>query len=232
MRFRNYSLEKTILILSLLFVINLGLNDELGLYIHPRYTVFTVTFSVIGLVAMVFARRGKRHSGEHGSRVQLLAVSFVLLGAFILPSRTLTSATISQRKIDSGSLTSSVSSGATSPLFSGSSKSLKLFDWARLIQINKEESYYVNKPAVVRGFIYDADLGEDVVWLANFVVTCCAVDAQPVGVPVQINDWQVHYDEDQWLQIEGEFVQNNSTVIELKPSSIVEIERPKNPYEG
>jgi uncharacterized repeat protein (TIGR03943 family) len=118
-------------------------------------------------------------------------------------------------------------------LFAQSSKGLGLADWSRLLVANPEPDYYSTKQVEVSGFVYDAGLGNDTVWLARFVVTCCAVDAQPVGVPLLLPQWQTEYKEDQWLAVKGTF-QLRSTLkgeqLVLVPDEIETIKEPDNPY--
>ena len=106
-------------------------------------------------------------------------------------------------------------------------------DWSRLLATNQDPNYYANRPAVISGFVYDSGLGTDTVWLARFVVTCCAVDAQPVGVPVRIANWADQYDEDDWLEVEGTFTLLETATgqeIVLQPESVTQIDIPEDPY--
>ena len=91
-------------LLSLVVVVAtlwLALSGQLGLYIHPRYFVFTVAMAVIGLVLVGagFARR-RGFEVERTGRVatMLTGVGVVLLvimgvAMVVVPPTTLTSAT-------------------------------------------------------------------------------------------------------------------------------------------
>ena len=67
-----------------------------------------------------------------------------------------------------------------------------------------------------------------------FFVTCCVVDAQPIGVPVYVPDWRHRYSPNSWLEITGEFIENPDTNslhnIVLKPSRIQSVAPPREPY--
>lgn len=232
MRFKMQSL---ILLAFASYITYLGLTEQLNLYIHPRYIDFTKILTLVGLVLTVIAIQFEKGEGHRHSpnMLTLFPMLLVLVLAIILPPQALTAATVSQRVTDSGSIVVTGGAKPVSSLFLGSSKGLSIVDWQRLISANSEPSYYKNKPAQISGFIYDAELGGDVVWLARFVVTCCAVDAQPVGIPVKIEDWHSSYKENDWLQVEGEFslsptAQGDQLV--LNPTNITAIERPSNPY--
>ncbi len=232
MRFKE-NLQSVVLLISSVYILYLGANGSLGLYIHPRYIAFTLIMSVAALLLVSFHSTNlKQHkSNSHsGTLISIAPLCLILLFAVLLPARSLTSATVSQRSTDAGSI---VNSSTKSGLFSGSSRGLKLADWSQLLSTKTDPSYYINKPAKISGFLYDAKLGEDTVWLARFVLTCCAVDVQPIGVPVKLEGWNNQYNEDEWLEIEGEFmVQNTSNGEELVlvPTNVSKIEQPKNPY--
>jgi uncharacterized membrane protein YcgQ (UPF0703/DUF1980 family) len=65
-------------------------------------------------------------------------------------------------------------------------------------------------------------------------VTCCAVDAQPIGVPVYLPGWQDDFEVDDWVSVTGAFVSNPSTssrqAIVLSPTETIPTEQPSQPY--
>lgn len=217
-------------------------SRDLDFYIHPRYENFTLVMSIICIIIFLAANAHKTqeevdsqtHNHMHKkARVQLNLLPIILIFAFaaLFPARSLQSVTVSQRATD-------VQSGGgteTKPktVFSGSSRGLSIVDWSQILTMNTSESYYQNKPAKISGFIYDARLGPDVIWIARFAVTCCAVDARPVGVPVLIEHWSGSYKQDQWLEVEGEF-KTRSTLkgdqLVLVPTAVRVIQEPQNPY--
>lgn len=235
MHFRTLGLEKSTLLIACLYVVLLGMDSKLDLYIHPRYILFTIILAATGLVILLAdtAATSDKHGHEHVRFSSLIPLYILLSAALLLPAKSLSSATVSQRSIDSGSVVTTASSQPLHTLFAGSSRGLKLADWTRLLQTNTDPTYYVNKPAKISGFIYDAGLGPDTVWLARFILTCCAVDAQPVGVPVHIPGWQDQYAQDQWVEVEGAFTASSTSdtaQLVLEPETITAIEEPDNPY--
>lgn len=236
MRFKfKLAVQSVVLIVVALYVLHLGVSDDLNLYIHPRYIVFTVSMALISLVLLTthFVSEREQKHDHASSRLASVPLAAVLVFALFLPARSLTSATVSQRSTDAGSLVTTSSSKPINTLFAGSSRGLKLSDWSRLLSGNNDTSYYANKPAKVSGFVYDAGLGPNTIWLARFVVTCCAVDAQPIGIPIEITDWESDYEQDQWLEVEGEFVLKETAEGEqlvLEPTKTTQIEQPSNPY--
>jgi putative membrane protein len=125
----------------------LAATDRLGLYIHPRYFWFTVIMAAIAAVLVVaafaLAPLAEPESHEHapdastrrsGSIRAALAATIVVGAAFallVLPPATLTSATATQRSINS--------TGATLdrnvPVFAGGDTSqFTVKDWAMLLR--------------------------------------------------------------------------------------------------
>lgn len=223
--------------------------QDLDYYIHPRYELFTVLMSVACIMlCMIYAIQktagGHSHYDSHTHRythtrrmgllrrsLGFLPLAAVLIFAVALPSRSLQSVTVSQRATNLQNVNAIDRSQMLQ--VSGSSRGLSIVDWSQLLQTNTDEAYYKNKPAKISGFIYDAQLGSDAVWIARFAVTCCAVDAQPLGVPIFIERWHEQYTQDQWIEVEGEFqnrTTRSGTQLVLVPTSIKPIEEPQNPY--
>ena len=239
MRFKLPPNRLVIVIIFATYVLYLGFNSQLKFYIHPRYVVFTFSMAAIGLLLALmdgyFDSKSsvKKHNHSKQSKIIHLPMYFIIAVALFIPARSLTSATISQRAADTGSIISTSESKPLTSLFSGSSKGLSISDWSRIIDDNKDSAYYANKPVKISGFVYDGNLGDNVMLLARFVVTCCAVDAVPVTVPVEIANWQSEYEQDEWLEVEGyfeEIITSKGEALVLVPSSVIKIEQPSNPY--
>jgi len=229
----------------------LAIAGELVLYIHPRYIVFTITMAVLAVgfvVASACVRPHASHDSDEGADVPIgrwpkfltltavglataLAVSMVAL-----PATTLTSATAQQRDINSTVLDlgttdiASVTAGSA-----GAFETFSVVDWASLLRQTSDLSFFANKPVVVSGFITaDPEDPENLFYVARFVVTCCAVDAQPVGVPVYAPNWSSNLKIDDWVEVRGEFATNPSQLssqpLAVDPSDITPIEQPREPY--
>lgn len=237
-------------IAALVATVWLGLTNQLILYIHPRYIIFTVIMAALGL-ALVFGSFISRHdhaehddSDDHKPRrfgaVLSIAATVITIGLavglVVVPPATLTTATADQRVINSGSLLSggtSVAAAATVP--TGASAKFTVADWASLLRQTSNETFYRNKAADVIGFVSaDKDDPENVFYLTRFVITCCAVDAQPVAVPVYLPNWKNGFASGAWVHVVGSFDTDPSTVskqpITLVPTSTKKTEQPSDPY--
>jgi uncharacterized repeat protein (TIGR03943 family) len=226
----------------------LAATDRLGLYIHPRYFWFTVIMAAIAAVLVVaafaLAPLAEPESHEHapdastrrsGSIRAALAATIVVGAAFallVLPPATLTSATATQRSINS--------TGATLdrnvPVFAGGDTSqFTVKDWAMLLRQGPDADYLADKTVDVTGFVTASpDDPENVFYVARFVVTCCAVDAQPVGVPVYLPRWAERFAADQWVEASGVFAPNpgspSTEALLLTPDELSVVEQPDQPY--
>jgi uncharacterized repeat protein (TIGR03943 family) len=237
----------------------LAINNQLVLYIHPRYVVFTVIMAIIAL-AFAVARvvvsgqrdRGRHHAGhDHDDEdddleptrplQKVLSIAALALavglaaGAVLLPPATLSAATASQRDItaaqtnlDAASLQDA--SSADGPTFSR----YTVLEWSSLLAQTSDPTFYAGKPADVIGFITPDPDADDVFYVSRFIITCCAVDAQPVGVPVYMPDWKTQFSADDWVEGTGEFASSRSTqssaAIAMNPSGVIGVDEPSDPY--
>jgi uncharacterized repeat protein (TIGR03943 family) len=237
----------------------LALTNQLVLYIHPRYLVFTVIMAVVALVFVVArvaisAARERAHDDhDHAgddeyadfedarpmqrvlSMAALALAAVLAAGAVLLPPATLSAATASQRDItatqtnlDAASLDDASSAdGATFSRYT-------VLEWSSLLAQTSDPLFYAGKPVDVVGFITPDPVADDVFYVSRFIITCCAVDAQPVGVPVYLPDWKTQFKPDQWVEATGEFSANqsatSSAVIALEPSEVIGVDEPSEPY--
>jgi putative membrane protein len=230
---------------SLVATVWLAATNQLILYINPRYVVFTVIMAVIGLI-LVVASFIDRPDHDHDEKptalntVVSVAATVLSIGVavalVVVPPATLTTATADQRVMNSvtvGSSTASVASSASAS--SAVSAKFTVLDWSTLLRQTSDSGFYAGKAVDVVGFITgDPDDPSNMFYLSRFVITCCAVDAQPVGVPVYLADWKLQYKSDEWVQITGQFVPNPSRKSEqsiaLEPQKTSKVKQPSEPY--
>ncbi|NJK36736.1 MAG: TIGR03943 family protein [Oscillatoriales cyanobacterium RM1_1_9] len=111
-----------------------------------------------------------------------------------------------------------------------------LIEWMRLLNIDPEPDNYQDQAVNVTGFvIYPPSLPKGYLWLARFVITCCAADAYPVGLPVLLpENSQQSYPQDSWLEIKGQMTTttlNDQRQLTIQAQSIQPIPEPRNPYD-
>ena len=230
----------------------LALTGRLGLYIHPRYYVFTTIMAVLAgvvlVAALIIVPKDEEHAADPEDRLHseptrpagrwvpfagsLLVVLSVAVALLVLPPATLTTATAEQRDINAGG---TPAAGADPVPLDGDSASFTVKDWADLIRQGAGPDYFADKTADVVGFVTaDQDDPDNVFYVTRFVVTCCAVDARPVGVGVYDPGWRDRVALDQWVRVSGRFVANPSIASEqtivLRPAEVEPSTQPAEPY--
>ncbi|MBE9184372.1 TIGR03943 family protein [Microcoleus sp. LEGE 07076] len=163
-----------------------------------------------------------------------LMLSVALIGLAVTP-RTFTSQTALER-----GLTESLPITRLQPQeFRNTTKPEKrsLVEWVRLLNFNPEPDTYRNQKVKVQGFvIHPPNISEQYMWIGRFIITCCAADAYPIGLPVKlpIGQNRASFAPDSWLEIEGETIveelQDKRKLI-IQASSLKPIPEPKNPYD-
>src|SRR5215212_2599113 len=248
------------------YTLSLYLNQQLTFYIHPRYITFTVALNAISLVAcavgfLVAAWRmgtstsksataiaspdsspdsspGSASSAGWRPSFTVLVAGLVLVAAYALPARTLSSGTADQRSANFNSIQAQPSGrGAgsdTLALFGADTSRLTVADWALAFNLRSTPASYVGKEVDVVGFVFHPKgTPEDVFYVSRFSVTCCAVDARPLGVPVYSPGWQEEFKEDSWVHLTGSFAETEEDISEpvvVTPENIEPTEQPEHPY--
>lgn len=221
----------------------LGWQGMLGFYIHPRYNLFTLVMAVIGVSLMAIAffvpTKGHSHAGHKHAKghsimewLSLGLVTVVVAIALVLPPTTLSSYTAENRSF--GTVATSPAADAIDVESTTSGfENLTVRDWASLLIQTQDPSFFRGKPFNALGTITDSG-DPDVFFLTRFVVTCCAVDAQPVSIPVYYPGWSDEFAVDSWVTVNGGFQvlpqiaePGNLAVV---PGDIVEEEVPREPY--
>jgi len=241
-RWRGVALMSVVVVAT----IWLAVTGQLILYIHPRYVVFTVIMAVVALVfvaASAFLREPHDHDAPPSKRQNAVSGAAAVLslviavGIIVVPPATLSSATLEQRAINDGGFsgdqgtTVAAAASTTDAAFA----KFTVLDWSSLLRQTSELSFFSGKPVDVVGFVSaDPDDPENMFYVSRFIITCCAVDAQPVGVAVYSPDWADEVAVDQWVRVTGGFATNPSITSEqaiaLVPDSVTVVEQPGEPY--
>ncbi|NEN89959.1 MAG: TIGR03943 family protein [Okeania sp. SIO3H1] len=112
-----------------------------------------------------------------------------------------------------------------------------LIEWIRILNVYPEPDAYNDQKVEVTGFvIYPPGLSEQYFWISRFILTCCAADAYPVGLPVKLPEGRSRskYAQDGWFKVEGKMITdelNGQRKLTISPSTIKPIPKPKNPYD-
>ncbi len=196
------------------------IGGELKLLIHPNYfwLVFLTGLSLMGLgiikiwfLIQEYPKKSvnKDNNLNHitvlpnylGSSLLLVTA---LMGLLFQPSP-LTSQMALQRGISENLPTTQLQTQSFRATLKPEQRSL--IDWVRTINAYPEPDAYTGQKVKVSGFVVDLpSLPENYRLISRFILTCCAVDAYPVGLPVKMDQSNSVYPADTWLEIEGEMI--------------------------
>ncbi|YAI81423.1 MAG: TIGR03943 family putative permease subunit [cyanobacterium endosymbiont of Rhopalodia sterrenbergii] len=120
-----------------------------------------------------------------------------------------------------------------------------LIEWIRTLNAYPEPDAYEGQKAKVTGFVVHSPiLPNNYIFLSRFIITCCAVDAYPVGLPLKLEGDRSTYPPDTWLEVEALMMTETLKVdtqtmketptekrqLVLKATSIKTIPTPDSPY--
>lgn len=220
-------------------------TGQLRLLIHPNYALLTVVAGFTLLVIACF--RGlrlitrRRQTGELDTMLHstllppgfgMILLTSVAIAAHLIPPTVLASETALQRGVSDALPTTQTEVQSfynpTPP------EERSLLDWVRTLNAYPEPDAYAGQAVDVTGFVvHPPDLPDDYVLLARFVITCCAIDAYPVGLPIQVSDRE-KYPADSWLSVQGvmgtETLTNRRQLV-IEADAIETIPTPDDPYE-
>lgn len=235
------------------------ITGKLNILIHPNYFGLTVAggigliiiggFKTWELIKLDRTKKQSRTSAtinsprmaavEHitlfpPSFGSTLMLSVALIGLATTP-RTFTSQTALERGLTEAlpitRLQPQEFRNATKP------ENRSLVEWVRLLNFNPEPDTYKSQKVKVQGFvIHPPNVTEQYLWIGRFIITCCAADAYPVGLPVKLPTGKTRtaFPPDTWVEIEGETIVEElegKRKLTIQAFSLKPIPEPKNPYD-
>ncbi|HEY9295673.1 MAG TPA: TIGR03943 family protein [Phormidium sp.] len=246
-------LDVTAIIAWGILLLRYWLTDTLGLLIHPDY-FWLVIFGGFGLLTIggwkawlmikpYLQRKPNRKnfisppSEQHITLFPPGLSSLILLTAailgFLISPRIFTSQIALQRGV-----TDTLLMTRAQPREFRTAKRAEertLIDWVRTLNVYPEPDAYTGQKAKVEGFvIHPPQLPDDYLLLSRFIITCCAADAYPVGLPVKLSSSRTNFASDTWLNVEGEMTTetlSGKRQLVIKANSLTPIPEPKNPYD-
>ncbi len=221
------------------------LTGKLNLLIHPNYFGLVIVCGISLLIISGFKaqelwRRRRRNTVQNVQHITLFApgwgggllLTTAILG-FIITPQVFASDKALQRGVTTDLLgTSRIKPQAFRATVNPEERSL--VDWVRTLNVYPEPDSYTGQKVKVQGFvIHPPDLGKEYLFLARFVLSCCAADAYPVGLPVKLEKNQDRYSPDTWLEIEGQMTTEElggKRQLTIAAKSLKKIPQPQNPY--
>ncbi|MBE9049582.1 TIGR03943 family protein [Nostocales cyanobacterium LEGE 11386] len=220
------------------------LTGKLYLLIHPNFFGLVI---VCGIALLVIGSLKMREIWRQRRRMVTSSTQHLNLfppgwGSILLLATAILGLTITPRVFASDSaiqlgVNDLLTTGRVQPQsFRASTRpeERSLVDWVRTLNVYPEPDAYTGQKVKVQGFvIHPPNLESEYLFLARFVLTCCAADAYPVGLPVKLAENQNRYSPDVWLEVEGEMVTENlagKRQLTIAANSMKEIPQPRNPY--
>ena len=227
-----------------------AITGQYKLLIHPNYFPLMFASSICLLILGIFRglsliKYPKRPRAQHLALFppgfgSILLLSVAIAG-WLIPPNVLSSTTALQRGV-----TDTLPATHTQPqafVTNTKPEERSLIDWVRTLNAYPEPDAYQGQPVNITGFVIDLpELPDDYFLLARFIITCCAIDASPIGIPVQITNIQEKYAPDTWLEVQGQMttatlaIRDRSDQIREKrqlvvsATSIKSIPTPADPY--
>ena len=231
-------------------------GGKLLLLLHPDYAWLSNSAAVALAVLALFklfkasqklrgkaSKRSQASSGEQSAgNVTLLPPNFssaVLLGVAVFGMIYTPRAFASQTAVQRGISETLTLTRAQPQRFARAAdpEERTVIDWIRLVNVYPEPDAYTGEGVDVKGFvIYPEGWPDDYLMVSRFVLTCCAADAYPVGLPVKLTAGKTRadYPVDSWLEVRGEMTTetlDGRRQLAIAPSELLEVEEPRNPYE-
>ncbi len=220
------------------------LNGKMNLLLHPNYIwlAYSAGFFLLSLGAMKLLQnlRRSRRPAESLQHLALLPPglsSLILLSAALFGLQFTPQPFASDMALNRGAGETLTLTRSQPQAFRAAIKpeNRSLMDWIKTLNVYPEPDAYTGQKVKLDGFvIHLPNLPQSHLGIARFVITCCAADAYPVGLPVKLPSGdRANYPPDQWFEIEGEMITetlDNRRQLVIQARKLTSIPTPKNPY--
>ncbi len=205
-------------LLLFLRILELTFNQQLIYYIHPKY----ITFSVVLVVfALVISLSHKNTTTMKKSELLLYTLLIIFLS---LPAQTLSGSIAENR--NQKSITVKSAQPTMYDSFAQDFSNYNLQDWSAFLNSYRGAMDVSGKKASISGFLF---YEKEQAYIARFKLSCCAVDATPITVPIQYDDTTLPLIAGNWYEVEGTFERSNDSFM-LNIQKATSIPQPEQPY--
>ncbi|MFM7221202.1 MAG: TIGR03943 family putative permease subunit [Nodosilinea sp.] len=239
--------DGVMLVLWAAVIARFSLTGKLYLLLHPDYMglayLALVLLLLLGLLRLAQVWRAVRQgqpaprSQEHSPLLPRQLSSGVLIAVatfgLIYSPRPFTSETAFQRGITD--VLGQTRSRPQRLVLSRQPQERTIVDWVRTLNVYPEPDAYTGQQVKVIGFVTPMpDWPQNIFMISRFVLTCCAADAYPVGLPVQLPASAPAPGADTWLEVSGTMTTaslGGKRQLVVGSATLTPIPTPRNPYE-
>ncbi len=159
----------------------------------------------------------------------------ILAAALVFPPQSLSAQTVVQRYDTINSVIGQGSSDISLiQSFAGDTSTYTIRDWISVLNSGKNIYEFEKKTASVIGFVILPKVvgNENIAMVARFAISCCVIDATPVGLFFQVPQGII-LEENQWISVTGQLeVQkiNGVNSLVIIPQQLNNASQPERPY--
>lgn len=173
-------------------------------------------------------------SGVLGAVTAVFCAAFAL-AFLVLPPRALSASVAEIRDVNSAGLLTQPVDQTVELAADADYSTYGLREWAALLRQSTHPESLIATPFQAIGFVTASDESPDSFVLTRFVVSHCAIDAQPVGVTVYAPGWEDRFEVGAWVTVDGAFAAapdaSASSPVSVAPASVEATPEPDVPYE-
>jgi len=248
------TIEALILIFVGLLTVKFYYTGELIYFVYPGYIWLILVCSIIialngayTLYLTYSTPKAKHHSdcngicnhssdsqAYHGHSIKLLKYTLLipLIAGYLVTPRPLSAETALSRGLTL-ELDLEIQQESVLNIYTTNPENRNVLEWVRTLTFDPEPDSHQGLPVNLSGFILDLD-DQDFIFIARFLVACCAADARPVALPLLKGELTDSLKNGDWVQLEGTFTTFSAPNLGRKaivePTSISLIDQPKDPY--
>lgn len=224
-------------------ILIVAVRGDLGLYIHPRYNMFTILMTLAAALLLVSAavqyKYKKQTNIEYdhfGQLVVLFGRWFTRRGAWVsllvialllfVPPKPLLSAAADRKQLTEYEM----DFVETSEWFQHPES---IYQLSSVLQVDSGREMQLGKEFTLTGFVRQ-DNDPDIMNVSRFVVSCCTIDARPSTIAIYYPDWEDEFAIDEWIEVTGELEMlhtGSGQRLVLQPGNVEHIDQPKDPYD-
>jgi uncharacterized repeat protein (TIGR03943 family) len=173
-------------------------------------------------------------SGVLGAATAVFCAAFAL-AFLILPPRAISAAVAEIRDVNASTLLTEPVDQTVELTADADYSTYGLREWASLLRQSTHPESLIATPFEAVGFVTPSEESEDSFVLTRFVVSHCAIDAQPVGVTVFSPGWDERFEVGSWVAVDGAFAvapdASAGSPVSVAPASVDPMAEPDVPYE-